>query len=175
MKKKFNLCGIFATMFVAAIIFSVSSCSQDDDYYESDMYTMAEPLETRAGLEPSPGGGNDNKMYEATCTLNNVRFYENSFCMGGYLANSDIYVNAKWRSGGLYNCVKYISYFGGRLDSVWVTESSTSGEWNGLITVSAKLSAKIIVQNDTLGYDTLILYANKSVQVARDLFQPIIQ
>ena len=54
-KKKFNFCGIFSTMFVAATIFSVSSCSQDDDYYESDMYTMAEPLETRAA---EPGEGN---------------------------------------------------------------------------------------------------------------------
>ena len=53
MKKKFNLCGIFSTMFVAATIFTISSCSQDDDYYESDMYTMAEPLETRAA---EPGG-----------------------------------------------------------------------------------------------------------------------
>ena len=56
-KKNFNLCGIFATMFVAATIFTVSSCSQDDDYYESDMYTMAEPSETRAA---EPGGGELN-------------------------------------------------------------------------------------------------------------------
>ena len=55
MRKKFDFCGIFATMFVAATIFTVSSCSQDDDYYESDMYTMAEPLETRA-VEGGGGG-----------------------------------------------------------------------------------------------------------------------
>ena len=62
MKKNINFCGIFAIMFVAAIIFSVSSCSQDDDYYESDMYTMAEPLEARAILEPNPGGGDGNDV-----------------------------------------------------------------------------------------------------------------
>ena len=50
------LCGICATAFIASTIITVSSCSQDDDYYESDMYTMAEPLETRAaepGAEPT--------------------------------------------------------------------------------------------------------------------------
>lgn len=48
------LCGICATAFIASTIITVSSCSQDDDYYESDMYTMAEPLETRAA-EPGTG------------------------------------------------------------------------------------------------------------------------
>ena len=56
MKKIFStLCGICATAFIASTIITVSSCSQDDDYYESDMYTMAEPLETRAA---EPGEGN---------------------------------------------------------------------------------------------------------------------
>ena len=55
MKKIFStLCGICATAFIASTIITVSSCSQDDDYYESDMYTMAEPLETRAA-EPGTG------------------------------------------------------------------------------------------------------------------------
>ena len=55
MKKIFStLCGVCATAFIVTTIFTISSCSQDDDYYESDMYTMAEPLETRAA---EPGGG----------------------------------------------------------------------------------------------------------------------
>ena len=53
MRTKLNFCGIFAIAFIAATIILVSSCSQDDDFYESDMYTMAEELETRAG---EPGG-----------------------------------------------------------------------------------------------------------------------
>mgnify|MGYP006916119153 CR=1 FL=1 len=51
-----SLTRTFATAFIAATIILVSSCSQDDDYYDSDMYTMAEKLETRAG----EGGGTPN-------------------------------------------------------------------------------------------------------------------
>ena len=42
--RKFSFCGIL-----------LASCSQDDDYYESDMYTLAE-METRSG-GGDPGGG----------------------------------------------------------------------------------------------------------------------
>ena len=54
MKEFSNFCSIFATAFIAATIILVSSCSQDDDFYESDKYTMAEELETRA-CEPGEG------------------------------------------------------------------------------------------------------------------------
>ena len=38
MKKFSNYCGIFATLFVTTTIILLASCSQDDDYYDSDMY-----------------------------------------------------------------------------------------------------------------------------------------
>lgn len=37
-----NFCGIFATVFVTTTIILLASCSQDDDNYDSDMYTLAE-------------------------------------------------------------------------------------------------------------------------------------
>ena len=43
-----NFCGIFATVFVTTTIILLASCSQDDDCYESDMYTLAE-MGTRLG------------------------------------------------------------------------------------------------------------------------------
>ena len=46
-----NFCGIFATLFVTTTIILLASCSQDDDYYESDMYTLAE-MGTRLGGDP---------------------------------------------------------------------------------------------------------------------------
>ena len=49
MNKRLSFCGILATAFIAATMIIVSSCSQEDDYYDTDMYTMAEELETRAG------------------------------------------------------------------------------------------------------------------------------
>lgn len=54
MMKFKNFCGIFATVFVTTTIILLASCSQDDDYYESDMYTLAE-MGTRSG-GGDPGG-----------------------------------------------------------------------------------------------------------------------
>ena len=62
--RKFSFCGIFATLFVTTIIL-LASCSQDDDCYESDMYTLAE-METRNGGnggDPGGGGGVNLPMY----------------------------------------------------------------------------------------------------------------
>ena len=42
MKKIKNFCGIFDTVFVTTTMVLLASCSQDDDYYDSDMYTLAE-------------------------------------------------------------------------------------------------------------------------------------
>ena len=42
MKNFSNFCGIFATLFVTTTMVLLASCSQDDDYYDSDMYTLAE-------------------------------------------------------------------------------------------------------------------------------------
>ncbi len=50
-----NFCGIFATLFVTTTMVLLASCSQDDDNYDSDMYTLAE-MGTRLG-GGDPGGG----------------------------------------------------------------------------------------------------------------------
>ena len=57
MKNSKYFCGIFATVFVTTTMALLASCSQDDDYYESDMYTLAE-MGTRLG-GGDPGGGYD--------------------------------------------------------------------------------------------------------------------
>ena len=57
MRIKSNFCGIFATAFIVTTTFVIASCSQDDDYYDSDMYTLAEKMETRSGGDPGGGGG----------------------------------------------------------------------------------------------------------------------
>ena len=57
MKIKFkNFCGIFATLFVTITMVLLASCSQDDDNYDSDMYTLAE-MGTRLGGKGDPGDG----------------------------------------------------------------------------------------------------------------------
>ena len=55
MRKISNFCGIFATLFVTTTMVLLVSCSQDDDNYDSDMYTLAE-MGTRLG-GGDPGGG----------------------------------------------------------------------------------------------------------------------
>jgi hypothetical protein len=56
MRKISNFCGIFATLFVTTTIILLASCSQDDDNYDSDMYTLAE-MGTRLGGKGDPGSG----------------------------------------------------------------------------------------------------------------------
>ena len=52
--KKYQIFSIiFATVFVATTTLLISSCSQDDDYYDTDMHTLAEKRMTRSG-EPQP-------------------------------------------------------------------------------------------------------------------------
>ncbi|MDY6257905.1 MAG: hypothetical protein SPL58_08070 [Bacteroidaceae bacterium] len=53
---KTSFCGIFATLFLTTTMVLLASCSQDDDYYESDMYTLAE-MGTRLGGGGDPGNG----------------------------------------------------------------------------------------------------------------------
>lgn len=58
MMKFTNFCGIFATIFVTTTIILLASCSQDDETYDSDMYTLAEEMGTRSGGNGGdPGGG----------------------------------------------------------------------------------------------------------------------
>lgn len=63
-----NFCGIFATIFVTTTIILLASCSQDDETYDSDMYTLAEEMGTRSGGNGGdPGGsgtGQNDKEYD---------------------------------------------------------------------------------------------------------------
>ncbi len=47
--KKTNFCGIFATALIAVTIFTLASCSQDDEYYEDGLFTRADEMMTRSG------------------------------------------------------------------------------------------------------------------------------
>ena len=51
--KKTNFFAIFATVFVAATVIMLASCSQDDEFYEEGLFTRADEMMTRAG---EPGG-----------------------------------------------------------------------------------------------------------------------
>ena len=57
MKKNQIFSGIFAAVFVATTTLIISSCSQDDDYYDTDMHTLAEKKMTRSG---DPGSQNED-------------------------------------------------------------------------------------------------------------------
>lgn len=61
MRKISNFCGIFAALFVTTTMVLLASCSQDDDNYDSDMYTLAE-MGTRIS-DPTEGGGTSHGHY----------------------------------------------------------------------------------------------------------------
>ena len=47
--KRANLSGIFAAALIAVTIFTLASCSQDDEYYEDGLFTRADEMMTRTG------------------------------------------------------------------------------------------------------------------------------
>ena len=54
---KTSFCGsIFATLFVTTTMVLLAACSQDDDNYDSDMYTLAEMGTRLGGGDPGSGG-----------------------------------------------------------------------------------------------------------------------
>lgn len=64
MRKRIAFCGILTTIFIISTAITIISCSQDDDCYNSDMYTLAEQMETRNGGDPNNGGElEDNLTY----------------------------------------------------------------------------------------------------------------
>lgn len=51
MKKIKSICGVFATMLFTTTVTFLFSCSQEDDDYDTDMYTLAEHRRTRLAGE----------------------------------------------------------------------------------------------------------------------------
>lgn len=108
MMKFKNFCGVFATVFVTTTIILLASCSQDDDYYESDMYTLAE-MGTRLGgdSEIFDDGYNQNAYIPGevdccglyTLTARSVEMYgRDAFVNGGpheALKAKDLYIKMK--------------------------------------------------------------------------------
>jgi len=137
MRKFSNFCGIFATVFVTTTIVLLASCSQDDDYYESDMYTLAE-METRGG-GGDPGGNDPNPP---------TPYFGNPVKAGADTINfnvepdcpMDAYIN--WTRGytGLSSPVSAISVLISFYPILWEDNDtcraiyyiiSSTGEWSG--------------------------------------------
>ena len=116
MKIKFkNFCGMFATLFVTTTMVLLASCSQDDDNYDSDMYTLAE-MGTRLGnrdewnvdpLSPQklrPGSVNDTVNLDGLDVVFTVS-WSDTICMGDSVNitklsdNSNIVIYCKDENG----------------------------------------------------------------------------
>ena len=92
--KRRNLSGIFATALIAVTIFTLASCSQDDEYYEDGLFTRAAEMMTRSEGNP----GNDS----------NVRHYviekgegNSELTIGGSAVCLTYTFNFKWNGGPL--------------------------------------------------------------------------
>jgi hypothetical protein len=66
--KRRNLSGIFATALIAVTIFTLASCSQDDEYYEDGLFTRADEMMTRS--EGGQGGYTPNPY--APCIIGDI-------------------------------------------------------------------------------------------------------
>lgn len=131
MIKLTNFCGIFATVFVTTTIILLASCSQDDDNYDSDMYTMAE-MGTRLGGKGDPGGNDPTPptLYNGNpiqAGLDTIKFE-----VAGY----EIETFVGWSRGytGLSAPVSNISivpHYWDTLQYSGLTYINSTGEWFG--------------------------------------------
>ena len=101
--RKFSFCGIFATLFVTTTIILLASCSQDDDSYESDMYTLAE-METRSG-GGDPGGGQPSPVItnvDSITEFHEMYFFPNEIFNSSEFQHSPYTAIDPSLYGGLY-------------------------------------------------------------------------
>ncbi len=89
MKNFLNFSGIFATAFVTTTLILLASCSQDDDYYDSEMYTLAE-MGTRLAEEGESGdpGGNQPSTTTIYVTTEPVTEYHELYFYPSSVFNS---------------------------------------------------------------------------------------
>ena len=92
--------------------------------------------------------------------------------MGMVEESCNIVVKVKWRVGGvLTDCATYQSHDNINMTNVEVTNSRSNPEYQGKIPVSVSLTAKKLVPNDSMGYETLCLYANHTQSFDREIFR----
>lgn len=179
MKTKTNFCGIFATVFMVATAITIASCSQDDDY-DSNMYTLAEKMDTRSGGDP--GGGETPTPQPISgnpvCAGNDTI----QIAMEEY--NLETYVN--WTRGytGLSSPRSRISIVAGFFpiipDDIFLV--STTGEWYGYqdeIDIRIRYYKDSIVYNPVTHQDSIITmvkdfyYRHKANTASDPTLQPL--
>jgi len=175
---KTSFCGIFATLFVTTTMVLLASCSQDDDYYESDMYTLAE-MGTRIS-DPTEGGGNpggggdNNTMYQADFVFKDVEFCSDAFPLAPNI-RIDVSTQIRCSFNGTMNCVTYISHslmFLDDIDSVNIVHSMAR-PWlinTNYMEISADFIAQKWEHNDTLGWDTIHYSGHATVKIPKSKF-----
>ena len=159
-----NFCGIFAIVFVTATIILLASCSQDDDYYESDMYTLAE-MGTRLD-----GGGESGALFplmEGYFTESVQWKRRTADSLGNNIESHVVTCNINLRVVyNPHNPHDGVYYDGFVNDTVF--DANINGGSNVVknnIHFWATLGAKYIVRSDTLPDETLTVigYVNKTV------------
>ena len=121
--KRANLSGIFATALIAVTIFTLASCSQDDEYYEDGLFTRADEMMTRSGGDPGEGG--EISYYNRVYSVGEKKL---SFFRKGSIVERCpirveifVYANETLTSFGLNGVVKDSGYI---LSSATLTEQS---------------------------------------------------
>ncbi len=97
MKKKLNLCGIFAIAMVALTTITITSCDKDEESLTNDEeYTLAERMMTRAG----EGSGTSSQWTPADGYYKEGSKTDTIWYSLNRIA---IYVTARWNTGYWYS------------------------------------------------------------------------
>ena len=121
MMKKGHLLFCAATLVVAAA--HLTSCTQDDENYANDMYTMAEKLETRAG---EPAVNTMQVLDTCICTFQMTLMYKEGVIESSF--NADVIVRLFRKDNAPYaELVDYLTpSFLYRVQDAWLEEDASS-------------------------------------------------
>ena len=175
---KTSFCGIFATLFVTTTMVLLASCSQDDDNYDSDMYTLAE-MGTRLGGGGDPGSGgpapvNINVPDTVIREFHEMYFYPNSIfyssdfqhspftaidpsLYSGYYVEADIWVDIQKVDG--VPTVRSFSYSPSVVSIEHILDTIPGYDHNIAYDPEFRVTDVYFQQDDSSIFNRYILYA----------------
>lgn len=132
----------------------LSACSQDDDGYESDMYTVANECTTRSGGDP---GGSENFIY--------THLFQRGFEFkrddnDSLIVNSNVVLNLRYDKTLGTGSIDYIRHDNENLFNLRV--EGYLQEKGMYLHFSATVYANMIIEHDTLPNETILVRDKKT-------------
>ncbi|MDO4202682.1 MAG: hypothetical protein Q4D25_11295 [Bacteroidales bacterium] len=167
-----NFCGIFATLFVTTTMVLLASCSQDDDYYDSDMYTLAE-MGTRLGGKGDPGNGTGGDLYYEAKVTKSITFIDTVIYES---VSALVTLKIKYNPDGSGSTIEYISCSDSLLKNLRIRNpnvGSTMYQNHLVIICSSAIDGTRVIHHDSLPDDSFAVTGQYKARYNPNLFTEV--